>query len=41
MDRPLGPDIDGLIDLLEHGGLRAPAATDEAPLATADPARTT
>jgi len=32
MDRPFGPDIDGLVEMLERGGLRAPTV---APRATA------
>lgn len=35
MDRPFGPDIDGLVAMLEHGGLRAAMAAPRAPVASA------
>ena len=31
-DRPLGPDLDGVIELLQRGGLRAPMPTPELPV---------
>lgn len=33
-DRPLGPDIDGLIELLERGGLGAPVVMPETPVSS-------